>query len=750
MARCMLKAKGLPPKFWGEAVTTAVYVLNRSATKSLENMTPFEAWYGKKPAVHHLRTFGCIVHVKLPAANLKKLDDRSKPMIFVGYEPGSKAYRAYDPVSWRVHVTRDAVFDEEAQWNWITGGGQDELGVDDEFVVEYLPTAAPAGGASSASGATATSGIPSQRGTWPATPAPSPAPSVPRPPVEFVSPPSSLSSGLDADHDDAPLRFRALDNVLGPTTPPGFANREIHVAALLAEIGEEPGSFAEAEQQECWRRAMIEEMQSIEENSTWQLVDLPAGHRAITLKWVYKVKRDEHGHIAKHKARLVARGFVQQQGIDYEEAFAPVARMESVRLVLAVAAWEDWVVHHMDVKSAFLNGDLREEVYVAQPPGFVIDGAADKVLKLKKALYGLRQAPRAWNAKLDASLRNLGFVRSVSEHGVYMRGDGSARLLVGVYVDDLIIAGRSHKEVIGFKEEMKNLFRMSDLGALSYYLGIEVKQSKGGIKLQQSAYAKKLLEKAAMASCNSIEVPMETRLKLSKKSTSEPVDATFYRSIIGSLRYLVHTRPDLAFAVGYVSRFMESPKQDHLVAVKRILCYIAGTIDFGVYYGRGAGAVPSLIGYSDSDLAGDIDDRKSTSGTIFFLSTSPISWQSQKQRVVAQSSCEAEYIAAATASCQGVWMWRLLNDITGIQCPAPKIMVDNKSAIALCKNPAFHDRSKHIQVKYHYIRQCVEDGMISLEFVRSEEQLADTLTKPLGRIKFLEQRLRIGVVNTHD
>lgn len=391
--------------------------------------------------------------------------------------------------------------------------------------------------------------------------------------------------------------------------------------------------------------------------------------------------------------------------------------MESVRLLLAVAAQENWFVHHMDVKSAFLNGELQEEVYVQQPPGFVAAGHESKVLKLSKALYGLRQAPRAWNVKLDHSLQQMGFVRSDNEHGLYIRGFGIARVVVGVYVDDLIITEANPAAIEAFKQEMKDTFRMSDLGLLSFYLGIEVKQGHNAITLGQSAYAKKLLEKAGMENCNSCSTPMEVRLQLSTRSTTERVDATMYRSLVGSLRYLVHTRPDISFAVGYVSRFMEEPRQEHLAAVKHLLRYVAGTIDLGVIYQRLQKGNNRLVGYSDSDLGGDVDQRKSTTGVIFFLGEMPVSWQSQKQKSVALSSCEAEYMAGAVGACQAVWLARLLGDILGVPVQQPILKMDNQSAIALSKNPVLHDRSKHIDTKFHFIRECAETGKISIESV---------------------------------
>ena len=532
-----------------------------------------------------------------------------------------------------------------------------------------------------------------------------------------------------------------MANILDTTSPIELDSDELHLAAA-----EEPSNHTEAAQDTLWQRAMQEELKSIVENNTWTLADLPAGKRPIGLKWVFKLKKDETGAIVKHKARLVAKGYVQQQGIDFDEVFAPVARMESVRLLLAIAAHLGWFVHHMDVKSAFLNGELEEEVYVAQPPGFVDDKHPHQVLRLNRALYGLRQAPRAWNAKLDVSLHELGFTRGITEHAVYTRGTGNARLIVGVYVDDLIITGAHSETIQSFKGEMHSLFRMSDLGLLSYYLGIEVHQGNDGITINQSTDAQKLLKMGGLAGCNSACVPMEPRLKLTKNSDRPSVDSTFYRSLVGSLRYLVHSRPDIAFAVGYFSRFMESSRDDHLTAVKHILRYVAGTVNYGCKFAHSGEEGIHLLGFSDNDLGGDVDDRKSTSGALFFLGSSPVAWQSQKQKVVALASCEAEYIAATGAACLGIWLARLLAEVRGSDPGKALLKVDNKSAISLCKNPVFHDRSKHIDTRYHFIRQCIEEKKVEVEFVPSDEQVADILTKPLGRIKFQEFRSKAGVV----
>nr|CAD40418.3 OSJNBa0065J03.14 [Oryza sativa Japonica Group] len=561
----------------------------------------------------------------------QELDDRSKVMVFLGYEPGSKAYRIYDPVAKRIVVSRDAVFDEAASWPWASPGEEDGgTSPQETFTVRYEVVAVD---------------VPSRHSDSMSSPAHmgTPVPSISASPgvlaVEFVSLPAETP---DVDDDSTgPRRFWMVAKILDTTSPIELDSDELH--------------------------------------------------RPIGLKWVFKLKKDETGAIVKHKARLVAKGYVQRQGIDFDEVFAPVARMESVRLLLAIAAHLGSSVHHMNVKSAFLNGELEEEVYVAQPLGFIDDKHPHQVLRLNRALYGLRQAPRAWNAKLDVSLHELGFTRGITEHAVYTRGTGNARLIIGIYVDDLIITGAHSKTIQSFKEEMHSLFRMSDLGLLSYYLGIEVHQGNDGITINQSTYAQKLLKMGGLAA--SASVPMEPRLKLTKNSDRPSVDSTFYRGLVGSLRYLVHSRPDIAFAVGYVSRFMESPRNDHLTAVKHILRYVAG--EEGIH----------LLGFSDSDLGGDAHDRKSTCGALFFLGSSPIVWQSQKQKVVALSSSKAEYIAATGAACLGIWLARLLAEVLGSDPGKALLKVDNKSAISLCKNPVFHDRSKHIDTREKLMEQ---------------------------------------------
>jgi hypothetical protein len=297
-------------------------------------------------------------------------------------------------------------------------------------------------------------------------------------PVEFVSPSSGALQALDADDNSEDVHcFRVVDNLLYDD------NKLVVDDNLLLAVDEEPTTYGEAAERQEWKRAMAEELKSITDNKTWTLTDTPLGKKPIGLKWVFKLKRDTDGNITRHKARLMAKGYVQCTGIDFDEVFAPVARLESVRFILAIATHYRWMVHHLDMKSAFLNGDLVEEVYVKQPLGFIVRGKEGKVYKLHKALYGLRQASRAWNAKLDRTLLSLGLRCSTKEHAVYVRGTGGDLLIVGVYVDDLVVVGANQAEVVKFKGEMARLFNMSDLRPLHYYLGIEVCQSAMGITL---------------------------------------------------------------------------------------------------------------------------------------------------------------------------------------------------------------------------------------------------------------------------
>ena len=484
---------------------------------------------------------------------------------------------------------------------------------------------------------------------------------------------------------------------------------------------------------------MDDEIKSIEKNDTWELTTLPKGQKAIGVKWVYKAKKNAKGEVEKYKARLVAKGYKQKHGIDYEEVFAPVARLETIRMIIAIAAQYRWKIHQMDVKSASLNGLLEEEVYVEQPEGYVAKGQEGKVLRLKKALYGLKQAPRAWNTRIDKYFQEHGFTKCLSE----VKFERGSILLVCLYVDDLIFTGNSQSMIDELKKSMTGEFEMTDIGLMSYYLGIEVKQTDEGIFISQEGYAKEILKRFGMDKCNLVGTPIEHKAKPSKYDGGEAVDSTLFKSLVGSLRYLTCTRPDILFAVGLISRFMEEPTTKHLEIAKRILRYIKGTVDYGMFYSTSEDF--KLVGYSDSDWAGNKDDGRSTTGFLFFLGNNAFTWSSKKQPIVTLSSCEAEYVAATSCVCHAIWLRSMLKELHMEQEDAYEIYVDNKSAINLAKNLVYHDRSKHINTRYHFIRECIARKDVRVIHTRSEDQVADIFTKPLNENDFSRQRMMLGV-----
>ncbi|CAL0299548.1 unnamed protein product [Lupinus luteus] len=516
--------------------------------------------------------------------------------------------------------------------------------------------------------------------------------------------------------------------------------------ALLADA--ESLSFEEAASSSVWRDAMLDEIKSIKKNETWELATLPPQKTPIDVKWIYKVKLKPDGSIAKHKARLVAKELMQKEGIGYSEVFPHVARLVTVRLMIALASWKRWNLCQLDVKSAFLNGPLEEVVIVNQPPGFINKGNESNMLRLKKALYGLKHAPRAWNKRIDKFLTEVGFQKCSVEYGVYMKAidQNCGSLFICLYVDDLLITGSNPRGIEDLKESLKGEFEMTDLGKLSYFLGLEFQYTNNGVSMNQKKYILEVLNKFNMTDCNASETPAEMNLKLDKCSDEAMVDATQFRQIVGNLRYVCHTRPEISHSVGMIRRFMSDLRHSHMVAAKRILRYLKGTLDFGIIFPHQDAKLSShLMAYSDSDWCGDIVDMKSTKGYIFMVAGAPISWCSQKERVVALSTCEAEYIAACAASCQTIWLSSLLLELGVEHGDMVELFIDSKFAIDLAKNPVSHGRCKHIKTRYYYIRQQVEEGMIKLTHCKSELQLADIMTKPLKVDRFKDLRKKIGI-----
>ncbi len=511
---------------------------------------------------------------------------------------------------------------------------------------------------------------------------------------------------------------------------------------------EEPNTVTEAlgsPQAEEWRLAMAEEMASLMKNGTWKLVDCPPGVTPVPVKWVFKVKRDASGNIERFKARLVAKGFKQREGIDYNEVYAPVSKHSTLRALLSLVAVEDLELQQLDVKTAFLNGVLEEEIYMVQPPGFE-EGGKNVVCKLLKALYGLKQAPRAWHTKLRTELELLGFKASEADAGLFVQHgkQKSDNVYLLIYVDDcLMVTSKANKSsLLDLKRQLASIFDIHDMGDAKFFLGMEIvrDRERRTLVLSQRRFTEELLSKYNMTETKGKLVPMSTALKLQRDGEELDTEHYKYCEVIGSLLYLsVCTRPDIAYAVGALARYTQQPTEQHWQATMALLKYISGTREMGIMYGSKAA---DMVGYCDADYDGDMDTRRSTTGYVFSMHGGAISWSSRLQPTVAQSSCEAEYMSAASAVKEALWMRKLATDLN-LEVRTLKIYCDNQGAIKLLKHPIASSRSKHIDIMHHFVRERVARGEVHFEYCNTERMVADIFTKalPVAKVEFCRQEL---------
>ena len=392
---------------------------------------------------------------------------------------------------------------------------------------------------------------------------------------------------------------------------------------------------------------MHEELHQFVRNDVWELVPRLKRVNVIGTKLIFKNKSNEHGTIIRNKSRLVTQGYTQMEGIDFDETFVSVARLESIMILLAIAIHLNFKLYQMDVKSAFLNGMLQEEVYIEQPKGFIDPHRPNDVYKLKRALYGLKQAPKTWYDKLTAYLIEHGFKRGFADTTLFIRKGKNYFVVAQIYVDDIVFGATNDSLAQSFADEMKKMFEMSMVGELTYFLGLQVKQMDFGIYINQAKYTRNLVKRFGLEKVAHARTPMAANAKLTNDPSGEFVDVTLYRSMIGCLLYLTANHPDIAFSVGVCSRFQSNPKVSHLNAVKRIIKYVSRTCDYGLFYSKESNL--SLAGFSDSDWADNADDRKSTIGGCFYVGANLVAWMSKKQNFVSLSIAKAEYIA--TKSC---------------------------------------------------------------------------------------------------
>lgn len=702
-ARAMLSHSKLPNKFWAEAVATAAYVRNRTTTTSNQDqLTPFEKWYGRKPNIAHLKVFGCAAYSHVPSAERRKLDKKAHRMCFIGYSKNPKGYRLIDPSTEKVVTRRDVVFNE-TDFKLFSRKNTEMVCIPDEFSTESEEELI---------------------GNEP----------------EAVEPRRSQRTIRRPDY----YGFLETGDVAVNDEYINFTTTPDHCAYTVQEIPE-PKTFEEATRSphaKEWRNATDLEYQSLIDNDTWDLVELPEEKSAVGCKWVFKVKYNGQGKIERFKSRLVAKGYSQRHGIDFEETFSPVVRYSSIRTLLAHAVQKDMIVHQMDVITAFLHGKLNEELYMQQPEGYEVSGKENLVCRLKKSLYGLKQASRCWNQALNEFMVQAGFVQSNADPCVFTRFEDHTTI-VAVYVDDLIIFTDIIDDMTETKSLLSKQFKMKDMGQLHYFLGVNVIYGQNCVWLHQNQYIKSMLQKFALTDANTVSTPADCSVTLVKDDqVSKSVNQVEYQSMVGSLLYVaMMTRPDIAQAVATVSKFCSNPTEAHKTAVKRIFRYLKKTLNLALKYCKDE---KLIIGFSDADWGGDRDDRHSTTGNVFVLAGGAVSWLSKKQAVVALSTCEAEYVALSTAGQEAVWFQKLFGDLR-VSARSIVIKEDNQGAIALSRNPTAHSRTKHIDIRFHFIRKAHEDGIVDITYCPTSEMVADLLTKPIPRVQFEKLRACMGI-----
>ena len=686
-ARTMISFARLPDSYWGEAVSTAVYIRNRVPTRAFrEKVSPYEKWYNRRPDLSHLRVFGCVAYAHIPDCQRNKLSKKAEKFRLVGYSLTSKGYRLLDEKTTKVVISRDVVFNEN-----------------DFCMIDVKEDASI--------------------------------------PIDI-----DVQEEISTDSDENDIEERR-QSTRQRHPPIRYGTDEYVDAAIFEPEPEEPESIEEALADEDWTAAANAEYESLMENNTWELVSLPEGRKPIECKWIFKVKRGSNGEVNRYKARLVAKGFAQKYGVDYDETFAPVVRYSSIRALLAYAIQNDMILHQMDVVTAFLNGTLEENIYMQQPAGYIQPGKEKLVCKLKKSIYGLKQSPRCWNKAFKEYMESIGFKQSNADPCIFIKTEESEKIIVAVYVDDLIIATKTNEKMEEVKKSLSSRFKMKDLGRLHHCLGITIEydETRRCLWLHQKPYILKMLEKFGLSQAKTVSTPANLSVKLRKNDeTSKLVDPALYQSMVGSLLYAaIATRPDISQAVGAASRYCSQPNEAHLTAVKRILRYLKGTVNLGLKYEKSQSG--TLTGYSDADWAGDLDDRHSTSGNLFLLAGGPITWLSKKQPTVALSTAEAEYMSLCSATQEAVWLRALLNEFNFHQEQPTVIKEDNQGTISMARNPVSHSRTKHIDIKYHYVRETISNGYVTLEYCPTEHMIADLLTKPLARERFETLRSTMGL-----
>ncbi len=774
-ANTLLRQCGAPTRFWREAVYLATFCRNRSPSKGTKGVTPYQLWFGQVPDLSFLRTFGCLAY-KVQTKNQRRRDintdvkfgPRATKCVYLGYSRNTKGYVLYDIENNKlIDGARDVAFDETV-FPFAELAISDPLFNETDQILEahdesYCPSDSETDSYESEddsddskSDSTADHEPPQKR---------------PRRHRRAPDPGFMVQCSLVKRHPTRRATRPTCALYSGCTNGTNAKDRKAHKTAKTAFKIPEPKSVAEAlsgKYRDEWLAALLSELTSLEENQTWELTDLPSGKKPIKCRWVFKVKYNADGTVERFKCRLVAQGFTQRQGIDYDETFAPVAKHASFRSLMAIAAKEDLELKHLDIRTAYLNGLIDKDIYMTQPPGFKSKSKAtkDKVCKLKRCIYGLRQSGARWYTTLKSFLNEIGFESTPTDPCLFKRTetDGTTNYIL-IYVDDVILAGPNCSVLAEITSAFERRFRkIHDLGDLKWFLGVKVTRDRilKRIYLQQDQYTIDTLEMFNMSDCTVRKSPELSGIQLtSDMSPKTPDDikemeSKPYAALVGRLNYLaILTRPDIAHAVQQLCQFMHNPGKLHWRAAKEVLRYLKGTINYGICYGKSGESTSAfyqsgptntdLSIYADADWANDIDDRKSIGGYVFFLNGGPIDWSSSKLTDTALSSTAAEYYAACKAVTNSQWLRNLLSAFE-IDIPKPFIIFeDNQSCIRYTENPFGKTRMKHLPLRHFYLREQVQRGEIKLTHVNTKENLADIFTKGLDAKSFTRQRDMLNI-----
>lgn len=724
-ARCLIFDAGLEKKFWAEAVHTSVYLRNRSVVTGLNSKTPYEVWTGSKPNLSHLRIFGSAVMVHVPKEKRLKWDKKANKLIFLGYSDNVKGYRVYNPETNSVTISRDIVVMEKSAESTVN------ISLECKSSAEEV--------CSKDSGSTdkeiSDSGSSNSE-------------------EEKVDSTYVIDTETESTSDDNFSNATSDPEItlVGQGTPASLPKRERkkpdrfgynNLCITECDDNDREITLEEAlngPESKFWRAGMKEELDSFEENNAWELVDRPKDCTVVQCRWVFKKKFDSSNNV-RYRARLVAKGFSQKAGVDFHETFAPVVRYSTLRLLFALAAKLNLDLSHLDVTTAFLNGFLKETVYMKKPVTYESREDDNKVLKLKRAIYGLKQSSRAWYQRVNDYLLDLGYKKSKYEPCLFTKFEGKVKIIIALFVDDFFVFSNCSTATDQLVNELSCKFKIKNLGQLKKCLGLRVNINENVITVDQAQYVDILLKRFNMLHCKTAETPMEMNLKL-ERSQNGCKDYPF-RELIGGLMYLaVLTRPDIAYSVSFLSQFNNSYDETHWKHAKRVLRYLKKTKNYGLVFCKDNSCIE---GFVDADWGSDVNDRKSFSGFCFKLSNTVIAFECRKQRHVALSSTEAEYISMSEASKEAIYLKNLLCEIVGNSEPIV-LFNDSQSAQKLVSNPVFHRRSKHIDIRYHFVREAVTNNFVKIAYLETAEMPADILTKSLGSVKHYYFMKKLGIL----